>query len=85
MIAPLVELDLFVKLANLAVDACTVEARALELFEFLFEFAFAPAHDRRKNHHALAFGQMRHLRDDLIGGLARNLPPALRAMRQADA
>src|SRR5262249_35978945 len=83
VIAALVQRDLFVERAQFAVDARAREAARPELFELLFEFAFAAAHDRREDHHAFAFGQLLDVLDDLVGGLARHGPPAVVAMRLA--
>src|SRR5262245_11836421 len=83
MIAALVQRDLFVERTQFAVDARAVEAARPELFNLFFELAFAAAHDRREDHHALAFGQFLDVLNDLVGGLARHRPPAVVAMRLA--
>ena len=84
VVAPLVEFDLFIQLANLAVDANTVKSRSGKFLDFLFEFALPPANDWSEYHHALAFGQRRHLLDDLIDRLARDRPATFWTMRQTD-
>ena len=47
--------------------------------------ALAAPHDRREHLEARAVGQLQHAVDDLLRGLARDQPPAVRAVRHADA
>ena len=72
VVAPLVELDLFVERDQLAVNARAQEAVLAELLQLLLELALAAAHDGREHHHALAFGQREDAVDDLLDRLARD-------------
>src|SRR5215510_6011206 len=83
VIAALVQRDLFVERSQFAVNAGARESCRPELFELLFELAFAPPYDRREDHHAFAFWQFLDVLNDLVGGLARHGPPAVVAMRLA--
>ncbi len=72
------------ELAHLAVDAGPREALAGELVEQLAVLALASADDRREHLEPGALGQLHHLVDDLIGGLAPDRPSAVVAMGMAD-
>jgi hypothetical protein len=65
----LVEHDLLVKPAQLAVDLDPAKALGPELLELLAVLALTPAHDRRQDHEAGPLGQFHHLIDDLLGRL----------------
>ena len=71
------------EVANLAIDACA-EALLIELVEQVLEFAFASANNGRVDRDALAGRESENALDDLLGGLAGDLPAATRAVRHAD-
>ena len=73
------------ELDDLAVDAGPGEALLGELVEQALVLALAAAHDRREHLEAGALGQLQHAVDDLLRRLAGDDPPALRAVRDADA
>ena len=81
----LVELDVLLELAHLAVDLDAGEAVGAELLEELAVLALAPAHDRRDHAEARARLELAHLVDDLLHALSRDGPPAVGAVRVADA
>ena len=81
----LVELDVFLELAHLAVDLDAGEAVGAELLEELAVLALAPAHDRRDHAEARALLELADLVDDLLHALPGDGPPALRAVRVPDA
>ena len=56
MIAALVQPNLFIQRAQLAIDARANESVLRQLGQLFFEFAFAAAHDGRQDHDALALG-----------------------------
>ena len=70
---------------ELAVDAGAREALPRELVEQAVVLALAAAHDRREHLEAGALGQLQHPVDDLLRRLAGDQPPAVRAVRHADA
>ena len=65
----LVERDLLIEPAELAVDLGSREALASQLLQLLPVLPFAPADDRRQHHEPGALGQLHHLVDDLLGRL----------------
>ena len=81
----LVELDLLVELALLAVDLHAREALAAELLEQVAVLALAVADDRRVHGELRALGQPEHLVDDRLDRLARDRPTADRTVRPPDA
>ena len=84
VVLALVERDVFVERAQHAVDARAHEALPRQLLEVLLVFALAAAHDRRQHHDAIVRLQREHVLQDLLGGLARDLVAADRAVRHAD-
>ena len=81
----LVEPDLVVELADLAVDAHAREALGLEVLEELRVLALA-THDHRRQHEgATPLSRREHLVGHLVGGLALDDATALRAVRRAHA
>ena len=62
-----------------------VKPSGAQLLEELAVLALAAAHDRRDDAEARAAVQLRHLVDDLLDALAGDGPPALGAVRVADA
>ena len=81
----LVELDLLLEHAQLAVDLDARVALGPQLLEQLAVLALAPADDRREDHEPRALLELHHLVDDLLGRLALDDRPALGAVRRADA
>ena len=81
----LVELDVLVQLADLAVDAHAAEALVTQVLEQLLVLSLAAEHDRREHVRAPALARLEHLVRDLVRRLAADGPAALRAMRDADA
>ena len=80
----LVEDDLLVEPAQLAVDFDPRVALEAELLEQLSVLAFAPPHHRRHHHEFGALLERHQPVDDLLLGLAGDLGPALGAVRDAD-
>ena len=81
----LVEPDLVIELADLAVDAHAREALGLEVLEELRVLALA-THDHRRQHEgATPLSRREHLVGHLVGGLALDDATALRAVRRAHA
>ena len=80
----LVEHDLLVEAAQLAVDLDPAEALGPQLLELLAVLALASAHDRRHHHEPRAFDQLHHLVDDLLGRLAGDRPAADVAVGMTD-
>ncbi len=80
----LVEDDVFVEAAQLAVDLGPRVALEPHLLEQFAVFAFAPADDRRHHHEFLAVLDRHQPVDDLLLGLAGDLGAALGAERVAD-
>ena len=80
----LVERDLLVEPAQLAVDLGPGEALAAQLLELLAVLALAAADDRRQHHEPRALRQLHDLVDDLLGRLAADRPAADMAVRVAD-
>ena len=72
----LVERDLLVEPAQLAVDLGPGEPLAAELLELLAVLALAAPDDRRQHHEASALWQLHDLVDDLLGRLATDRPAA---------
>ena len=81
----LVELDVLIQLADLAVDAHAAEALVAQVLEQLLVLALAAKHDRREHVRAPALTRLEHLVRDLVRRLAADGPTALRAVRDADA
>ena len=81
----LVELDLLVELAHLAVDLHAGEALAAQLLEQILVLALAVADDRRVDGELRPLGQPQHLVDDRLDRLPRDRPPADGAMRPSGA
>ena len=77
--------DVVGQLAHLTVDECARIAVAAQQFEQVFEFAFAPAHDRREDLEACALGVGEQAVDHLLRRLRAHLGPARRAVRHAGA
>ena len=71
--------------AELTVDARAHETLLLHVLQELGVLALAAPHHRREQHDLRALGQGGDGVDDLIHGLALNLPPALGAVGHADA
>ena len=72
MIAPLVEANVFVQRAQLAINAGANKSIFCQFRDFLLKLAFPAAHDRRQDHHALTFGQCQHAVYDLLDTLSCN-------------
>ena len=77
--------DVVGQLAHLPVDECARIAVAAQQFEQVFEFAFAPAHDRREDLEACALRVGEQAVDHLLRRLRAHLGPARRAVRHAGA
>ena len=80
----LVEDDLLLEAAQLAVDLHAREALLAQLLEELAVLALAAADDRRQHHELRALGQHHHLVDDLLGRLRLDRAAAVVAVRMAD-
>ena len=81
----LLELDLIVELAHLAVHADAREALVPQVLEELCVLALAAQHHRGKHQRAPALGVRQDLVGHLVGGLALDDAAALRAVRGAHA
>ena len=81
----LVEDDLLLEPAQLAVDLDARVALGAQLLEELAVLALAPADDRRLDHEARALVERHHLVDDLLGRLGRDRAAAVVTVRMADA
>ncbi len=81
----LVESDLLVERAHLAVDPSASETLGLELVEHLAVLALAPLHDRREHLELRAGLQLHDAIDDLVGCLPLDGSAARRAVRDTDA
>ena len=81
----LVEHDLVVEVAHLAVDLDPREAVVAQLAEELAVLALAAAHDRRDHAEPRAGLELEHLVDDLLERLPLDGPAAVGAVRVADA
>ncbi len=79
----LVEVELLLELADLAVHLDAREAFRAQLLEQLAVLALAPAHHRREHHEARALLERHHVIDDLLGRLPGDRPPADVAVRLA--
>ena len=79
------ELQLGRQVDELTVDPRPRETLPGELVEQRVVLALAAAHDRRQHLEPRAFLQLQHPVDDLLRGLARDEPAAVRAVRDADA
>ena len=84
MVAPPIELDVFVERAERAVDARFREPFLLELRELFLELPFAAAHDRRQHVDARILRIQHHHVHDAVERLRRDFAPALVAVRDAD-
>ncbi len=80
----LVELDVLLEPAQLAVHLHAREALGAELLEELPVLTLAPAHDRRQHHEAGVLRQHHHLVDDLLGRLGGDRPAAVVTVRMPD-
>ena len=80
----LVEDDLLLEQAQLAVDLHAREALGAQLLELLAVLALAAADDRRQHHEPGALLHGHDLVDDLLGRLRRDRPAAVEAVRLAD-
>ena len=81
VVLSLIEIDFIFKIDQFAIDTSPGEAVLDQLLHLFFELALAPTHNRSHDHDAIFRGQGHHSLDDLLGGLARDRPPAFRAMR----
>ncbi len=81
----LVELDVLLELAHLAVDLDAGEAVGAQLLEQLAVLALAAAHDRGDDAEARALVEFADLIDDLLHALPEDGPPAVGAVRVPDA
>ena len=72
MILLLIQLEGLVEIVKNAVDAAAHVSSLRQSLELLLEFALSPAHDGRKDHHALALRQCFQVPNNLIGSLFRN-------------
>ncbi len=79
----LVEDDVLLEPAQLAVDLHAREAVGPQLFEELAVFTFSAAHHRRQHHELGALRQLHHLVDHLLGRLRGDRTAAVVAMRMA--
>ena len=84
VVAPAIELDVFVERAERAVDARLGEPFFLQLGELLLELPFAAADDRRQHVDARILRIQHHHVHDALERLRGDLAPALMAMRDAD-
>src|SRR5687768_12055848 len=73
MVAPLIELDLFVQREKLSVNPSAQKAVLRELLEIFLKLAFAASHDRGEDHHALTLREREDVLDDLLDALASDL------------
>ena len=80
----LVEDDLLLEHPDLAVDLHAREPVGAQLLEDVLVLALAVAHDRRVDGELRPFRQPQHLVDDRLDRLARDRPPADRAVRPPD-
>ena len=80
----LVEDDLLVEPAQLAVDLDPPEALGAQLLELLAVLALAAADDRGQHHEPGPVGQLHHLVDDLLGRLAADRAAADVAVGMTD-
>ena len=81
VVLSLIEIDFIFKIDQFAIDTSPGEAVLDQLLHLFFELALAATHNRSHDHDAILRGQGHHPLDDLLGGLARDRPPAFRAMR----
>ncbi len=81
----LVELDVLVQLANLAVHANAAEALLAQVLEELLVLALAAQHHRCQHVGAAALSGLEDLVRNLVRRLARDGASALRAVRRANA
>src|SRR5581483_8645932 len=84
VILALVETDLVFQVDQYAVDAGAGEAVLRQLFHFLFEHAFAAAHDGREDHDAIFRRELHDALHDLFGRLAGDFASALWTMRHSN-
>jgi hypothetical protein len=80
----LVEDDLVLEHLELAVDLHAGEPVGAELLEDVLVLALAVADDRGVDRELRPFRKAQHLVDDRVDGLARDRPPADRAVRPPD-
>ena len=81
----LVEDDLLLEQADLAVHLHAREALGAQLLQLLAVLPLAAADDRRQHHEARPLRHAHDLVDDLLGRLGGDRPPAVEAVRLADA
>ena len=81
----LVEDDVLLEPAQLAVHLHARESLRAQLLEELPVLALAPADDRREHHELGALRHRHHLVDDLLGGLRLDRAAAVVAVRMTDA
>ena len=81
----LVEVDVLLELAHLAVDLDASEAVGAQLLEQLAVLTLAPAHHGSDDAEARARLELADVVDDLLHALPRDGPPAVGAVRVADA
>jgi len=80
VVLALIEGEVVFEVDQFAIDARRGRNRAGQVSPFLFEFAFAAAHDRRHDHDAI-IGRERHdALHDLLGRLAGDGLAAIRAV-----
>ena len=79
----LVEDDVLLEPAQLAVDLHAREAVGTQLLEELAVLALAPAHHRRQHHELGALGELHHLVDHLLRGLRGDRAAAVVAVGMA--
>ena len=87
VVLALIKLDivqLFVQVAQLAIDAGTHKSMLRQLGQLHFEFAFAAAHQRSQYHDALFCFKLHHTLHNLVSGLAADGLAATRTVRHAD-
>ena len=84
VVAPAVELDVFVERAEHAVDAGLGEPLLLQLRELFLELPLAAADDRRQHVDARILRIQHHHVHDALERLRGDLAPALMAVRDAD-
>ena len=73
------------KIVHISVNAHSCKAALARIGKNLFVHTLLLAHNRRKDHEALALGKREDAINDLIGGLLTDLLAANRTVRNADA
>src|SRR5204863_467958 len=77
--------DRFGEISDLAVDPGARESLSREVAQQLLVLALAATNHRCEDLEPRALGQLHHLVDDLVGSLAPDRAPAVRAVRSPDA